>query len=61
MSETTTKRKVGRPATNRPSDDELLNLYRYLTAPQIAVQYNVKPSTVRNWVLRIKKKRKVSE
>lgn len=51
------KRKVGRPATNRPDDDELLKLYSYFTAPQIASKYGVKPSTVRNWVLRIKKKR----
>lgn len=55
---TIAKKRVGRPATaNRPTDDELLNLYQYFTAPQIASKYGVKPSTVRNWVLRIKKKR----
>ena len=42
-------KKMGRP-TNRPSIEELSDLYAKHTSKEIAAMYNVKPETVSRWV-----------
>ena len=49
------RKQPGRPAKKPISDDELLELYRTHTATEIAAMYDVKPSTVRSWVTKIRK------
>lgn len=49
------RKQPGRPAKKSISDDELLELYRTHTATEIAAMYDVKPSTVRSWVTKIRK------
>lgn len=44
----------GRPS-NKPSNSEVMTLYKTHTATEIAEMYHVKPSTVRAWVCRIRK------
>lgn len=47
-------KKMGRP-TKRPAPEFLVALYKDHTAKQIAEMYDVKESTVRSWVARLRK------
>lgn len=52
-------KKMGRPSKKTVSDAELLKLYTYFSASQLAQIYNVSENTVRSWVHRIKKKQEL--
>lgn len=49
------RKQAGRPAKKPVDDDTLLELYKSHTATEVAAMYDVKPSTVRSWVSKIRK------
>ena len=51
------RKQAGKP-TNRPNDDRLIQLYIYerKTSPELAAMFDVSPSTIRNWIARLRRK-----